>query len=109
MSPALFLAQRVTAVILAVAVTLHLATILYAAQHGITAGAILGRTRGNLAFLALYVAFVLAAAVHGPIGLRTILREWAGWAGRRVDLPLIAFALLVAMLGLRAAYGLYAA
>ena len=108
MSPALFLAQRVTAVILAIAVTVHLATILYAAQHGITAGAILGRTRGNLAFLGLYAAFVLAAAIHGPIGLRTILREWAGWTGPPVDAVLLVFAVLLAVLGLRAAYGLYA-
>jgi len=107
-NPALFRAQRATAVVLAVAVAVHLATILYAAQHGITAGAILGRTRGSLAFLALYAAFVLAASIHGPTGLRTILREWAGWHGRGVDAALVGFAVILAVLGLRAAWGLYA-
>jgi hypothetical protein len=38
-----------------------------------------------------------------------LLREWAGWSGAGVDAALAAFAILVAVLGLRAAYGLYAA
>jgi fumarate reductase subunit C len=108
MNPALFLAQRATAAVLAVAVAVHLATILYAAQHGLTAGAILSRTRGNFLFLTFYVLFVLAAAVHAPIGLRTVLREWAGWSGRGVDVALAAFACIIAILGWRAAYGLFA-
>lgn len=108
MNPALFLAQRATAALLAVAVAVHLATIMYAAQHGLTAGAILGRTRGNFLFLAFYALFVIAASVHAPIGLRTVLREWVGWSGRGVDAALAAFACIIAVLGLRAAYGLFA-
>ena len=87
---------------LAVAVAVHLATILYAAQHGLTAGAILGRTRGNLLVPAFYALFVLAASVHAPIGLRTVLREWAGWRGAASMWRLIAFACCVAILGWRA-------
>ena len=108
MNPVLFLAQRATAGVLAVAVGVHLATILYAAQQGLTAAAILGRTRGNLLFLAFYVVFVLAAAIHAPIGLRTVLREWSGRSGRGIDAALVAFACVIAILGLRAAYGLFA-
>ncbi|MDE8346162.1 MAG: succinate dehydrogenase [Acidocella sp.] len=109
MNSALFIAQRMTAVILAFAVAIHLVTIIYAAQHGLTAGHILQRTHGNLAFLALYSTFVIAAAIHGPIGLRNILREWLGWWGHRIDASLFAFALMLLALGLRAAYGVFVA
>ncbi len=109
MNSGLFIAQRITAVILAFAVTIHLVTILYAAQQGLTAGHILQRTHGNLAFHALYSVFVIAAAIHGPIGLRNILREWLGWRGHRIDATLFAFALLLLALGLRAAIGVYVA
>ena len=81
--------------------------ILYAVRGGLTAGEILGRTQGNLAFLLFYAVFVLAAAIHAPIGLRRILREWAGWRGRSLDLTMIALSALLAGLGLRAALAVY--
>jgi fumarate reductase subunit C len=64
MTAALFLAQRASASVLAFAVTVHLITILYAVRGGLTAGEVLARTRGNGWFLAFYVVFVLAVAVH---------------------------------------------
>ncbi len=109
MSPLLYLAQRGTAAILAVTVAVHLGTILYAVRGGLTAGEILGRTQGNLAFLLFYAVFVLAAAIHAPIGLRSVLREWAGWRGRSLDLAMIALSALLAGLGLRAALAVYVA
>ncbi len=109
MSPLLYLAQRGTAAILAVTVAVHLGTILYAVRGGLTAGEILGRTQGNLAFLLFYAVFVLAAAIHAPIGLRSILREWTGWRGRSLDVAMIALSALLAGLGLRAALAVYAA
>jgi fumarate reductase subunit C len=109
MSPTLFLVQRISAAILALAVAVHLATILYAAQSGMTAAHVLGRTHGNVAFLALYVVFVLAAAVHAPIGLRNVAREWLGWTGRGVDGALVLFAVGLVVLGLRAAFGMFVA
>ena len=72
MSPVLFLAQRLSAAILALAVAVHLATILYAVRGGLTAGEILARTHGNLAFLVFYSVFVAAVAAHAPIGLRNV-------------------------------------
>lgn len=107
MNPLLYLAQRGTAAILAVTVAVHLGTILYAVRGGLTAGEILGRTHGNLAFLLFYAVFVLAAAIHAPIGLRSILREWTGWRGRSLDLTMIALSALLAGLGLRAALAVY--
>ncbi|RUP23320.1 succinate dehydrogenase [Methylobacterium sp.] len=109
MSPLLYLAQRGTAAILAVTVAVHLGTIVYAVRGGLTAGEILGRTQGNLAFLLFYAVFVLAAAIHAPIGLRSVLREWTGWRGRSLDVAMIALSALLAGLGLRAALAVYAA
>ncbi|MCJ2037624.1 succinate dehydrogenase [Methylobacterium sp. E-041] len=109
MSPLLYVAQRGTAMILAVAVTVHLGTILYAVRGGLTAGEILGRTQGNLAFLLFYGLFVVAAAIHAPIGLRSILREWTRWRGRSLDGAMLAVSALLLVLGLRAALAVYVA
>jgi fumarate reductase subunit C len=104
---ALFLAQRASAAVLAFAVAIHLATIIYAVRGGLTAAEVLGRTRHNGWFLALYVVFVLAVAIHAPIGLRNIAREWTAWRGRSLDIVLAAFALLLLLLGLTAVLALY--
>jgi succinate dehydrogenase subunit C len=94
--------QRISAMVLAVCVLVHLAVILYAVRGGLSAAEILGRTRGNWAFAAFYTVFVVASAVHVPVGIANIAREWAGlgeragvWLGRAV-------ALLVLAMGLRA-------
>jgi fumarate reductase subunit C len=105
----LFLAQRATAFVLALAVALHLGSILYAVRGGLTAADILGRTHGNLAFLLFYGAFVIAVAIHAPIGLRNIIREWTQWRGRSLDLALALFAILLLVLGLRAVFAVVSA
>jgi fumarate reductase subunit C len=105
----LLLAQRATAVLLAFAVAIHLATIIYAVRAGLNAGEILGRTRGNVLFLGFYSVFVIAASIHAPIGLRNILREWANWRGRSLDIAMVGVWLLLLALGLRAAVAVYAA
>jgi fumarate reductase subunit C len=108
-SPALYLAQRLSAAVLALAVTVHILTIIYAVHGGLTAAAILARTQGSLPILLFYAVFVLAAAVHAPIGLRAVLREWTPWRGRSLDYALGVFAIALVVLGLRAAYAVYAA
>lgn len=107
MNPLLYLAQRGTAAILAVTVAVHLGTIVYAVRGGLTAGEILARTQGNAAFLAFYVVFVLAAAIHAPIGLRSILREWTAWRGRSLDAAMVAVSAVLTVLGLRAALAVF--
>ncbi len=82
----------------------HLFVIFYATRKGLSAADILGRTRGSFAWGAYYATFVLAAAVHGAIGLRTIALEWAGVRGRNLDLLMWGVGLLLAGLGLRAVY-----
>jgi fumarate reductase subunit C len=109
MSAVLFLAQRLSAAVLAFAVAVHLATIIYAARAGMTAVDVLARTHGSRAFLILYLTFVVAVTVHAPIGLRNVLREWTAWRGRGLDITLAAFALLLLALGLRAAIAVFVA
>ena len=104
MSPLLFAAQRATAFVLALAVAVHLGTILYAVRGGLTAAEILARTHGNVGFALFYGVFVVAVAIHAPIGLRNILREWTRWRGRTPDLALALFAVLLLGLGLRAVF-----
>ena len=107
MTAVLFLAQRATAFVLALAVAIHLGTILYAVRGGLTAAEILGRTRGNVAFALFSGLFVIAVAIHAPIGLRNVLREWTPWRGRSLDLALALFSILLLVLGLRAVFAVY--
>jgi len=105
----LFAAQRATAFVLAFAVAVHLATILYAVRGGLTAAEILTRTHGNVAFALFYGLFVVAVAVHAPIGLRNVLRDWTAWRGRSLDVALTVFSLALLVLGLRAVFAVYGA
>jgi fumarate reductase subunit C len=98
----LFVMQRASAAVLAICVAVHLAVIIMAAQTGISAAAILGRTRGAFGWMAFYGVFVAAIAVHAPIGLRAIVRESTRWRGATLDLAVFAFALMLLWLGLRA-------
>jgi fumarate reductase subunit C len=103
----LWLAQRLSAVVLAACVAVHLATIVYAVRGGLSAGEILARTRGNAAWLAFYVVFVSAVAIHASIGLRSIVAETLRRRTRRLDAFAAAFALIVLAAGFRAVIGLY--
>jgi fumarate reductase subunit C len=79
----------------------HLATIIYAVRGGLSAGEILGRTRGSLAWGAFYATFVIAAAVHGAIGLRTVAAEWLGFRGDAAEAAMTAIAVVLTLMGLR--------
>jgi fumarate reductase subunit C len=103
----LFLAQRASAAVLGVCVIVHLATIVYAVRGGLTGAEILARTQGSLALALFYGTFVVAVAIHAPIGLRAVLREHAGWRGAPLDFGLAAFALFLVWLGWRAVGGLF--
>jgi fumarate reductase subunit C len=103
----LWIAQRASAAVLAVCVAVHLATIVYAVQGGLTAAEILGRTRGNHAWLAFYTVFVVAVSVHAPIGLRAVLLEWLRWRGASRDVALALFAAGLAWLGMRAVLAVF--
>ncbi len=98
----LFLAQRASALVLAPLVLIHLGLAIYAIHGGLTAAEILSRTQGSLGWSLFYGLFVAAAAVHAPIGLRNVLREWLGWKGVGVNVVLAAFGVLLLLLGFRA-------
>ena len=104
----LWLAQRASAALLALCVLVHLVTIIYAVRHGLTGAAILDRTRGNAAGLAFYSLYVLAIAVHAPIGLRTLCQEWLGWRNAWLNWFMAAIAIALFVFGLRAAWAVFA-
>jgi fumarate reductase subunit C len=104
----LWIAQRASAALLALCVLVHLATIVYAGQGGLSAAEILGRTRGNAGWLAFYSVFVLAVAVHAPIGLRAICIEWLKWRGAARDAVLLLLGLGLAWMGMRAVVSVFA-
>jgi fumarate reductase subunit C len=102
MNVRLYVWQRLTAAILAPLVLVHVAVIFYATQKGLSAADILARTRGSVAWAMFYGLFVVAAAVHAPIGLRTVMTEWTPLRPRACDLVAIAFGIVLLLLGLRA-------
>ena len=99
--------QRISAMILALCVVVHIVTIVYAVRGGLTGAEILGRTRGNGVFAAFYVLFVVSAAIHAPIGLARIAEEWLQWRGRLLNGLLLIFAVVLVAVGLSAVWGLY--
>lgn len=101
-----YILQRLTAAVLAPLVLLHLVVIVYAIDGGVSAAEILARTRSSLLWPMLYTLFVIAAAVHAPLGLRNILTEWAGSRGRIIDGLALAFFLLLLAAGLRAVWAI---
>jgi succinate dehydrogenase subunit C len=102
MNVRLYVLQRATAVIMAPLVLAHIAVIFYATRRGLSAVEILGRTRGSIAWGAFYGLFVLAAATHGAIGVRSVASEWTGLRGGGLDALMWGFGLILAALGLRA-------
>jgi fumarate reductase subunit C len=93
--------QRGSALLLAPFVLVHIIVIFYAIRGGLTGAEILSRTRGSILWGSFYGVFVVLAALHAPIGVRNILREWGGWHGRALDVMMILFGLLLLVLGLR--------
>ena len=93
----LFVLQRASAAVLALCVLVHLATIIYAVRHGLSAQAIVTRMHASAAWPAFYAVFVIAVSVHAPIGLRAVVGEWLRLRGPLVDalLALVAAGLFV--------------
>ena len=99
--------QRISAMVLALCVLGHLLVMIYAVRGGLTGAEILGRTRGHWGFAGFYGLFVLACAVHVPLGLANIAREWLG-LGEAAALWLArALGLLLLVTGLRAVLAVF--
>ena len=94
--------QRLTAMIMAPLVVVHLGVLIYAVQGGLSTAEMLGRTQSSILWPIFYGLFFIAAGVHATIGLRTIIKEVLG--PRRAIVDGIAFVFLIAvlLLGVRA-------
>lgn len=104
----LWAAQRISAMVLGLCVLVHLITIIVAMHRGLTAAEILGRTQGSVMWAGFYLVFVIAVAVHAPIGLRTLVAETLGWRGRGVEVGVLLVACVLAAFGLRAIWAVFA-
>ena len=94
----LYMAQRLTALIMAPLTIGHLAVMIYAVQDGLSVAEILARTQGSLAWFLFYGSFVLAVSIHAAIGMRAIMFEWLGIKG--AVLSAICWGLCFLLLGL---------
>ncbi len=105
MERALFLTQRITAMILAPFVLVHLGLIAMVGAGELTAADILARTQGSPGWTWFYGLFVVAAAIHAPIGIRNILHEWTPVRGIVADGFALALAFALLATGARAVIG----
>lgn len=100
----LYLLQRITAMIMAPLVLLHLAVMIYAVQGGLSAAEILGRTQGSFFWGTVYGLFVLCVSVHAGIGLRVVMKEWLGLENKSLNSIFLLLTLVFLGLGARAVY-----
>ena len=92
--------------VLAVCVLIHLATMIIAVRGGLSAAEILARTQGSVVAAVFYASFVVAAAIHAPIGIAKICEEWLQWRGRSLVAAMILLAVALLLLGIVAIWGL---
>ncbi len=104
----LWLAQRVSGALLALAVSVHLATLIYAVRGGLSSAEIIARVHGNVTWLVFYLIFVAAAAVHAPLGLRVVLTETTPLRAPLPGMLASLFGVALAILGWRAVFLLFA-
>lgn len=74
----LYMLQRLSALVMAPLVLVHLGVIIYAIRDGLSAAEILSRTQGSVGWALFYGLFVVAVSIHAAIGVRVIAAEWAG-------------------------------
>ena len=98
----LYVWQRMTAALMVPLIVVHLIVIIYATNRGLSAAEILGRTRGSVVWGLYYGTFVVAASIHGAIGVRGVAREWLGWRDKALDRLMWIFGAILLILGLRA-------
>ena len=99
--------QRASASVLGLCVIVHLILIIIAVQGGLSASEIISRVSGNIAWLMFYSVFVIAVAVHAPIGVRTILNEMTGLKTSQTHLVMAVLCLVILSMGFRTVIGLY--
>ena len=98
----LYMAQRLSAMVMAPLVLGHIGVMVYAIQGGLSTAEILGRTQGSIPWLLFYGTFVLAVSVHAAIGLRVIVHETTGLRGRGLGIFTWGAGIVLLMMGARA-------
>jgi len=98
----LYMAQRLTAMFMVPFILVHLGVIIYASRNGVSAAEILGRTKGSIGWMLFYGLFVVAASIHGTIGIRNIVSEMFAWRGLKLEIAMVLVVVLLIAVGLRA-------
>ena len=97
----LYMAQRLSAMLMAPLVLLHLGVMIYAVQNGLDSAEILNRTRGSVFWGFSYGLFALTVAIHAAIGLRVIAYEWCGRTGTQLNVITTVVAVVLLAMGWR--------
>jgi len=98
----LYMAQRLSAMVMIPLTLGHIAVMIYAIQGGLSSAEILGRTQGSVIWFLFYGLFVLAVSLHAAIGLRVIVHETCGLGGAALEIFTWLFGLLLLTTGIRA-------
>jgi succinate dehydrogenase subunit C len=104
----LYLLQRITAMIMAPLVLLHLGVMILAIQGGLDSTEILSRTQGSYFWGSVYGLFVLAVSIHAAIGVRVVLFEWLRIRGMQLNFLCWFLFIVLLMMGVRAVYAVIA-
>lgn len=102
----LWLAHRLTGMALGLFVIIHIITMIVVIQGGLSAAEIMERTSSNILVVIFYGLFVIAAAIHGSLGLRTVAQEVLSWRGSSLNFVILVFFALLCVLGMVAIKGL---
>ncbi|MDA7963468.1 succinate dehydrogenase [Ruegeria sp.] len=98
----LYMAQRISAMVMAPLVLGHIAVMIYAIQGGLSTAEILSRTQGSVFWFLFYGLFVVAVSIHAAIGLRVIAHEWLRLRGAALSLLTWGIGLVLLVMGGRA-------
>jgi len=104
----LYLLQRITALIMAPLVLLHLGVMIVVIQGGLDSAEILSRTRDSFFWGSVYGLFVIAVSIHAAIGLRVVMFEWLSIKGIRLSLVTWLIFTVLLLMGARAVYAVVA-
>ena len=104
----LYLAQRISALVMIPLVFAHLGLMIYAIQGGLSSAEILSRTQGSLWWAMFYGLFVVAASLHAAIGLRVIISETFGIGKFTLNILTLAIGFVLMIIGLKAVWAVIA-
>lgn len=104
----LYMLQRISAIIMVPLALGHIAVMIYAVQGGLSAGEILGRTKGSIPWALFYGLFVIAVSVHAAIGVRVVVFETTKLRGYALSAFTWLFCLVLLGMGLRAVFAVTA-